>query len=104
MTTRVYVSTARDYQNYGEAVVRGLLDGRKCRNKFTYTVSSHPTHFYSIASRIHPRHYVPEYLVTRAPVCIYETICIELDIVSPSMYSFPCVAFFLVKGHVCLCL
>jgi len=76
------------YQNYEEVVVRSLLDGRKCRNKFTYTVSSHSIHFYSIASRIYPRHYVPEYLVTRAAVCIYETICIELDIVLSRMYGF----------------
>lgn len=81
VTTTCITSTAITLEIPELQRSRGKVEG-KCRNKFIYTVSSHPTHFYSIASRIYPRHYVPEYLVTRAAVYIYETICIEFDIVS----------------------
>lgn len=37
-----------------KAAERSLLDGRGCRNKFTFTVSRYPIHFHSIASSTPP--------------------------------------------------
>lgn len=68
-------------------VAREKSRGRVCLMDGNAEINS-PIQFPGILSistqshRVHLCHYAPRYLVTRAAVCMYETICAELDIAS----------------------